>query len=196
LAYLMNAHRLDSETSGVILLAKTKPVLVALANHFGVEKPGKKFLALVHGTPSEDRFEIDAKLAPHPARPGSMHVDPKNGKRSRTLFKVLEKFSRNTLLRCEPLVLRPHQIRVHLCHAGLRLAGDELYGGKPLWLSRLKPNFQLKDGRTERPLISRAALHAEQLTLSHPITGEVLTITAPWPKDLRVAVKYLREFAK
>lgn len=195
LAYLMNAHRLDPETSGVILFAKSKSVLVVLADFFGVDKPGKKYMALAHGVPSEDRFEIDAKLAPHLARPGMMSVDREHGKRSRTLFEVLEKFSRNTLLRCEPLTLRLHQIRVHLCHAGLRLAGDELYGGKPLWLSRLKPDFRLKPGKTERPLIARPALHAEQLTLPHPLTGEVLTITAPWPKDLTVAVKYLRRYA-
>ena len=195
LSYLMNAHRPDAEISGIILFAKAKPVLVTLVNFFGIEKPGRKYLALVHGAPAEDRFEIDAKLAPHPARPGMMSVDRENGKRSRTLFEVLEKFSRNTLLRCEPLTLRPHQIRVHLCHAGLRLAGDELYGGKPLWLSRLKPDFRLKPGKTERPLISRPALHAEQLTLPHPVTAEVLTITAPWPKDLTVAIKYLRQFA-
>ncbi|MEK7706948.1 MAG: pseudouridine synthase [Verrucomicrobiota bacterium] len=195
LSYLMNAHRLDLETSGVILFAKTKPMLLALADYFGIEKPGRKYLALVHGTPPEVRFEIDAKLAPHPTWPGKVCVDPNNGKRSQTLFEVIEKFSRNTLLRCETLTLREHQIRVHLGHAGLRLAGDELYGGKPLWLSRLKPDFRLKDGKTERPLISRPALHAEQLTLPHPVTGETLTITAPWPKDLTVAVKYLRRYA-
>ena len=194
LSYLMNAHRLDGETSGILLFAKSKFVLVALANYFGAVKLGKTFLALVQGTPSEDRFEIDAKLAPHPTRPGLMRVEPKHGKPARTLFEVLERFSAYTLLRCESLTLRPHQIRVHLCHAGLRLAGDELYGGKPLWLSRLKPDFRLKEGKTERPLISRAALHAEQLTLPHPVTGEVLTLTAAWPKDLKVAVKYLRQF--
>jgi RluA family pseudouridine synthase len=196
LAYLMNAHQLDSDASGVLLFAKSKSVLMALADFFGIEKPGRKFVALVHGVPTEDRFEINAKLAPHPTRPGLIRVDPNSGKRSRTLFEVQEKFSRNTLIRCEPLTLRANQIRVHLCHAGLRLAGDELYGGKPLWLSRLKPDFRLKDGKTERPLISRPALHAEQLTLPHPVTGEALTISAPWPKDLTVAVKYLRRYAK
>jgi 23S rRNA pseudouridine1911/1915/1917 synthase len=195
LSYLMNAHRLDGETSGVMLFAKTKSVLVTLVNYFGDEKHGRGFLALVHGRPSENRFEIEVKLAPHPARPGLTHVDSKYGKRSRTIFEVVEKYTRNTLLRCEPLTLRPHQIRVHLCHAGLRLAGDELYGGKPLWLSRLKLDFRLKERKTERPLISRAALHAEQLTLPHPVTGEVLTITAPRPKDLTVAVKYLRRYS-
>ena len=63
-------------------------------------------------------------------------------------------------------------------------------------LSRLKPAYRLKPGREERPLIARVALHAEELTLPHPVTGETVTITAPWPKDLRVAVKYLREFGK
>ena len=104
-------------------------------------------------------------------------------------------FPAGLLLRCQPLIERTHQIRVHLRHAGFPVVGDELYGGKTLWLSRLKRNFRLKPGHEERPLISRAALHAEELTLPHPVTGETLTITAPWPKDLRVALKYLRQFA-
>ena len=195
LDYLMNAHRLDFETSGVILLAKSKPVLTALANLFGSEKPLKQYAALVQGTPMENKFEVEARLAPHPVRTGLMRVDPKNGKRSRTVFEVLEKFSGWTLLRCEPFTGRTHQIRVHLRQAGLPIVGDELYGGKPLRLSRLKPDYRLKRGCEERPLISRVALHAERLTLPHPVTGETLTITAPWPKDLKVAVKYLRLFA-
>jgi len=195
LNYLMNAHRLDLETSGVILLAKSKPVLVALADLFGSEKPLKRYAALVQGTPVEEKFEVDASLAPHPVRTGLMRVDPKNGKRSLTVFEVLEKFSGWTLLHCEPFTDRTNQIRAHLRHAGLPIVGDELYGGKPLWLSRLKPNYRLKPGHEERPLISRVALHAEQLTLPHPVTVETLTITAPWPKDLKVAVKYLRRFA-
>jgi len=195
LNYLMNAHRLDCETSGVILLAKSQPALVTLANLFGSEKPLKQYTALVHGTPAEDKFKVDARLAPHPVKTGVVRVDPKNGKRSRTVFHALEKYSGWTLLRCQPLTGRTHQIRVHLRHAGLPVVGDELYGGQPLWLSRLKPDYRLKRGREERPLISRVALHAEQLTLPHPVTGETLTITAPWPKDLRVAVKYLRQFA-
>jgi Pseudouridylate synthases, 23S RNA-specific len=98
LTYLMNAHRLDFETSGVILLAKSKPVLVQLANLFGAEKPVKRYVALVRGAPAEDRFETDAKLAPHPVQVGLVRVDPKHGKKSRTIFSVLEKFSGHTLL--------------------------------------------------------------------------------------------------
>jgi len=196
LSYLIYAHRLEAGTSGVILFAKTKSVLVALANLFGSGKPRKQYVALVHGAPKQEHFEVDAKLVPHPARPGMLRVDPHGDKRSRTVFEVLERFSRDTLLKCEPLTERPHQIRVHLCHAGLRVVGDELYGGKPLWLSRLKADYRLKEGRTERPLISRVALHAERLTLAHPATGEAVTITSPWPKDLKVAVKYLRQYGK
>jgi 23S rRNA-/tRNA-specific pseudouridylate synthase len=112
-----------------------------------------------------------------------------------TKFSVMEKFSKWTLIRCEPLTGRTHQIRIHLRHAGVPIVGDELYGGKALWLSRLKPNYRLKPGKEERPLISRVALHAEQLELTHPVTNQTISITAPWPKDLTVAVKYLRQFA-
>lgn len=194
LTYLMNAHRLDFETSGVMLLAKNKPALVRLANLFGSEKPSKQYVALVQGAPAEERFDVDAKLAPHPVRAGWMRVDPKRGKKSSTGFAVLEKFSKYTLLRCEPRTGRTHQIRVHLRHAGLPIVGDALYGGRPLLLSRLKADYRLKQGKTERPLISRVALHAERLELPHPVSGELIAITAPWPKDLSVAVKYLRQF--
>jgi 23S rRNA pseudouridine1911/1915/1917 synthase len=195
LTYLMNAHRLDFETSGVILLAKNKAALVALANLFGTEKPRKDYLALVQGTPVKPAFEVEAKLAPHPVKVGLIRVDEKTGKRSRTEFELLEKFNGYALLKCRPLTGRTHQIRVHLRHAGLPIVGDELYGGAPLLLSRLKSGYRLKPNKTERPLIARVALHAEMLSLAHPVTGAVVTITAPWPKDLKVAVNYLRRYA-
>lgn len=195
LNYLMNAHRLDFETSGVMLLAKTKPILVALANAFGAEKPYQRYIALTAGAPAEERFQVDAKLAPHPVRIGLMRVDPKHGKRSRTVFVIQEKFKDWTLLKCEPFTARTHQIRVHLRYAGLRLVGDTLYGGEPLLLSRLKKGYRLKPKKVERPLIDRVALHAEELSLPHPLTGQLLKISAPLPKDLVVAVKYLRRYA-
>jgi len=194
LTYLMNAHRLDFETSGIILLAKNKPALVQLANLFGSEKPIKKYAALVQGVPHADQFDIDAKLSPHPTRIGMMRVDSKRGKRSKTLVKVRERFSHYALLQCEPLTGRTHQIRVHLKHVGLPVVGDVLYGGRPLWLSRLKPDYHRKKTEPERPLIGRVALHAEELDLAHPVTGEMIHITAPWPKDLSVGVKYLQRY--
>jgi RluA family pseudouridine synthase len=195
LSYLMNAHRLDFETSGIILLAKTKPVLVALANLFSSEKPVKTYVALVHGNPVKTGFEVDAKLAPHPVKVGLIRVDEKTGKRSVTRFELMEKFNGYSLMKCLPLTGRTHQIRVHLRQAGLPIVGDTLYGGGELLLSRLKSGYRLKNNKTERPLMDRVALHATELKLVHPITAAEVTITAPWPKDLTVAVKYLRRYA-
>jgi RluA family pseudouridine synthase len=195
LSYLMNTHRLDFETSGVILLVRSKPVLVEVANMFGSEKPGQRYAALVQGAPAEDAFDVDAALEPHPFKMGLMRVNPKHGKRSRTHFEVKERFGGWALLQCQPLTSRTHQIRAHLRHAGLPLVGDRLYGGKPMWLSRLKSDFRLKPGKEERPLIARVALHAEELSLPHPVTGASLKISAPWPKDMVVTIKYLRKYA-
>ena len=195
LSYLNNAHRLDAETSGVILLAKNKPSHVALADSFGTDKPVRKFVALAWGNPPAKNFAVDAKLAPHPLRIGQMRADPDNGKKAHTDFEVLEQFSDWCLLRCSPLTERVHQVRVHLKHEGFVIVGDELYGGKKLWLSRLKRDFHLKPGREERPLIARTALHLEELSLPHPVTNEPVNIKSEWPKDVKVAVKYLRQYA-
>ena len=195
LAYLMNAHRPDFETSGVLLLAKTKPVLIALANLFGSEKLAHTYLALVQGTPGQEHFEVEAALSMHPVKLGVMRIDRKRGKRSKTLFEVAEKFSGSTLLRCRPLTSRQHQVRVHLQSVGLPIAGDQTYGGQQLFLSRLKSEYRLKPDQAERPLIATAALHAERLELPHPVTGQLISMTAEWPKDLKVAVKYLRRYA-
>jgi RluA family pseudouridine synthase len=194
-AYLRQSHRIDAEVSGVILLAKSKPVLVALMNLFGEEKPGYRHVALVREAPAGDRFTVEAKLAPHPTRLGLMHVDPMRGKHALTVFEVRERFARHTLLQCETSTNRPHQVRVHLRHAGLPAVGDRAYGGRLLMLSSLKQGYRLKPGKIERPLLSRPALHAEALNLPHPVTGAALSIAAPWPKDLTVAVKYLRIYA-
>jgi RluA family pseudouridine synthase len=193
--YLAIAHRLDSEITGVLLLAKDKATLVALADQFGIESPAQTYVALVHGTPAEHAFQVNARIARHPTEPGLIHVDEKHGKKAITNFEVLERFVGYTLLKCQPLSFRTHQIRVHLQHLGYPVVGDSRYGGGRLLLSTLKPNYRLKPNRTERPLLDNVALHAESLRLIHPFSKSALTITAPWPKDLAVAVKYLRRFA-
>lgn len=195
LSYLANAHRLDLETSGVVLLAKSKPVLTALTNQFGAEKPLKRYFALVHGIPSETDFVVEGKLAPHPTRVGVMHVHPKLGKRSRTDFHVTERFIGYSALDCLPRTGRTHQIRVHLRWANFPIVGDRVYGGSPLLLSELKTDYHTGKGREERPLIARVALHATVLELMHPVHDSPLKIESPLPKDLRVALKYLRKFA-
>jgi 23S rRNA-/tRNA-specific pseudouridylate synthase len=162
---------------------------------FGAEKPVKIYAALVHGTPPQERFSIEARLAMHPTKPGIVRVEEKGGKRSKTVFSVRERFAGFALLECRPLTGRTHQIRVHLKHAGYPIVGDQTYGGRVLFLSSFKSNYRLKPKQTERPLIEHTALHAEQLRFFHPVSGSEVTISAPWGKDLGVAVKYLRRLA-
>jgi 23S rRNA pseudouridine955/2504/2580 synthase/23S rRNA pseudouridine1911/1915/1917 synthase len=196
LAYLMNAHRLDFGSSGVMLLVKNKFALVALAAQFGIDQPCRIYTALARGSPPADTFETDAKLAPHPLQMGVIRVDLKDGKRSRTDFTVRERFNNGCLLlECRPFPDRPHQIRVHLKHLRLPLVGDDVYGGRALYLSTIKPGYEPKRNQEERPMMGRPALHAEQVVIDHPTTGEKLTLTAPWAKDLTVSIKYLRRYA-
>ncbi len=195
ITYLANAHRLDFETSGILLLAKTKPALIALANLFSSEKPAKTYVTIVQGSPREPDFTVEAKLGPHPVRPQFVRVDPKHGKRAITNFHVLESFAGYTLLRCEPLTGRTHQIRAHLRWVRMPICGDSLYHGRPLNLSSLKRNYRLKGNAVERPLLDRVALHAAGLVLPHPLTGAQVSIESPWPKDMNVALKYLRRYA-
>lgn len=195
LSYLANVHRLDPETTGVLLLAKSKPALVFLADQFGTEKPLRQYLALVHGSPEEDRFDVSAKLAPDPARPGLTRVSAKAGKRALTTFTVLERFRTWTLLRCEPVTDRLHQVRIHLRYRRLPIAGDAAYGSRPLLLSQLKTGYRFKKDRPELPLIGRVALHAAMLRLRHPAREEWIEIEAPCPKDMAVALKQLRRYA-
>jgi 23S rRNA pseudouridine1911/1915/1917 synthase len=193
--YLANCHRLDADTSGVLLLAKNKEALVALADQFGTTQPARRYLVLVAGAPMEDQFDVDAKLMPHPLKPGLMRLDRNYGKKTLTQFAVLERFRGYTLLRAEPVIERMHQIRLHLKFRKLHVVGDSLYRGAPLRLSKIKRRYEAKPGEEERPLISRAAIHAEELEINHPVTGERLVIKAPLPKDFSVGLKYLRRFA-
>jgi RluA family pseudouridine synthase len=195
LTYLANAHRLDFETSGVLLLAKSKPALVSLADQFGSELAKKVYLALVVGSPEQDTFDDNAKLGPHPTRIGIVRVDEKGGKKSYTAFELIERFKGYTYLRCKPRTGRTHQIRVHLQHRGHPIVGDELYGGPQLLLSKLKKDYRLKRGKTENPLIDRVALHAHELRVTHPVTGSEVVITSALPHDMEVALKMLRKHA-
>jgi 23S rRNA pseudouridine1911/1915/1917 synthase len=149
----------------------------------------------VNGRPLEETFTIEAPLTPPPMQPGVMRVDFKEGKKSITRFELVESFNGYSLMKCVPVTNRSHQVRAHLKWAKIPVCNDDAYQGKPLWLSRLKRSFHLKPNREERPLTPRLALHAAKLTLSHPASGAELIIECPLPKDLTVALKYLRKFA-
>lgn len=194
LTYLSNVHRLDAEASGVFLLAKTRPALIVLANHFGSEIPKNTYLALVHGCPPKDTFEVTVPLAADRFRPGVVRVS-REGKKSATEFMVRERFAGCALVEACPRTARAHQIRVHLQHAGHPIFGDRAYGGGDLRLSSLKPKYHRPADGIERPLLSSLALHAWRLELPHPVTRSPLFIEAPQPRQFEVALKYLRRYA-
>jgi len=189
-----NVHRLDADTSGVLLCAKTKAALDSLSGQFQAKTADKVYRALVAGTAAPEPFTVDLALREDEGRPGRMRAVRKGGKASTTEFTVLERFRGFTWLECRPRTGRTHQIRVHLAAVGLPILNDPFYGNDTrLLLSALKRGY--KGRAEERPLISRLALHAAELTVVHPATRARVTLRAPLPNEFAVALKYLRRFA-
>lgn len=192
---LANAHRLDAPTSGVILFARTRTALLDLAEQFHDRHPAKVYVALTLGAFPSEGIVVDQPIAPSSAIPGRSVISA-SGKPAVTRFTVLESFKGYTLVRAEPETGRLHQIRLHLQSIHCSLVGDPQYGpGTPLLLSNIKRDYRMKP-EGENPLMGRPALHAESITIQHPVTHEPVTIAAPWPKDFNVAIKYLRKFAQ
>jgi RluA family pseudouridine synthase len=191
-----NVHRLDRGTSGVLLCAKTPEVLRAVTAQFDRHEVEKRYLALTRGQPAADQGVVSAPLAADSRRPGRMRVAV-DGKESATEYTVLERWRDGlALLRLRPLSGRTHQVRVHLAHLGCPVLADPDYGGGgALYLSQFKRGYGRPAGRPERPLIARLALHAESLAVTHPVTRERLSVTAPLAADLELAIKQLRRYA-
>ncbi len=157
-------HRLDAGTSGVIVVAKTDSAYHHLVNQFKTGGVSKKYLALVQGRIKEDEGLIDAPLGRDPRDYQRMKVTSKSGKPAITEFSVIKRFNHQTLVEAYPKTGRTHQIRVHFSAIGYPLMGDEKYGSESVPLARLY-------------------LHASELKLWHPRTGERITFTAPLPPE-------------
>jgi RluA family pseudouridine synthase len=206
-----NVHRLDPETSGIVLCAKTKPSLDFLSGQFQSKTVRKTHFALVGLLPPERASAAGSVLDPAGSLPaeftvdlaiGADEVDPARmrvfrrhgGQPSVTECRVLESFGRFAWLECRPLTGRTHQVRVHLAAAGAPVLNDRLYGDSSavLLLSGLKQRY--KGREAEKPLISQLALHAGRLGFIHPSSREPMEITAALPREFEVALKYLRKF--
>lgn len=190
-------HRLDKDTSGLLVFARHVSAQRHLSHQFQNNLVEKEYVALVSGRPDRSEGEIDAALGPHPTARLRMAVLKHGGRPARTLWKVEETFRAYALLRVFPKTGKTHQIRVHLRHIGLPLAIDPLYNpprpGAPsgIFLSSFKRDYRPASGQPERPLMDRLPLHAERLRFTLP-SEDRKELTAPLPKDFRALLNQLR----
>ena len=190
---LYAVHRIDKDTSGILLYALNAEAHLALNTAFQEREIKKTYRLLIHGRVQEEQFTVDLPLR---ADGDAMHrtvVDKRRGKEAITHFTVLETFRQFSLLEARPVTGRTHQIRAHLAAAGYPIVCDSLYGsGKPVLLSELKQRWR-GDVYTEQPLIGRLALHAYRLEGVHPRSGQPFAFTAEYAKDFKSTVHQLQK---
>lgn len=190
-------HRLDKDTSGLLLFGRDAASSRALSEAFRKRRVRKEYLALVAGTPPEPSGEIELRLLPDPRKPERMLVEERRGKKSVTAWATEEVFRGWTLLRVVPRTGRTHQIRATLAHLGCPVTADPLYGeGGVLFLSSLKRRYKRPRDHEEIPLLGRLALHAHRLRFEDPAGGGEVVLEASVPKDMRVAIEKLRKHAR
>jgi 23S rRNA pseudouridine1911/1915/1917 synthase len=167
-------HRLDKDTSGLIIVARNAAAYAALASQMKRHEIVKSYLALVEGVVALDQGSIDAPIGRNPRQRKQMAITAARSREARTHFRVVERFNRHTLLLVELETGRTHQIRVHLKAIGHPIVGDPAYGSGRI-------NHGLK--------LERQFLHAYQLRFAHPTTGNIINLEAPLPEDLQAILK-------
>lgn len=190
---LFVVHRLDKDTSGVLIYARSADAHKSLGAAFESRSVSKIYRALVRGSPTWDETSCELPLMPDGDRLHRTVVTAHHGKRSATSFVVIARYKDFALVEARPETGRTHQVRVHLAALGHPCLCDPLYGdGEALLLSKLKRRWK-GDPFAERPLLARAALHALSAEFPHPLTGASLKVEAPLPKDMRAAVSQLEK---
>lgn len=192
-------HRLDRDTSGVIVIAKNDAAHENLAAQFHDRDVAKEYLAIVAGAPDRDADRVVAAIGPHPKHREKMALreDHADSRPAETFFEVLERFPGFALVRARPKTGRTHQIRLHLMHLRTPVLCDRLYGGRAKLtagelrsITRRKCAIGIPD---DVALLHRQALHAQRLAFAHPATGAELEFEAPLPNDMRQTLLALRE---
>jgi 23S rRNA pseudouridine1911/1915/1917 synthase len=185
-------HRIDRDTSGLVVFAKTEEAHRELSGAFASRKIKKRYYAVVHGRPVWGERVCDLALIPNGNKRHHTIVDKYRGKKSLTRFRLLGSAGNYSLLEALPETGRTHQIRVHLAALGHSVVCDELYGSvKPVYLSAIKRGWQ-GDPRKEKPLLARLGLHAAELSL--PGFGEAggdLPLKAPLPRDMAALINQM-----
>ena len=190
---IFTVHRLDKDTSGLVIFAKNETAHKYLSKLFEDRKVEKYYLGIVIGSPENKTGMIDAPISEHPLHKGLMTVH-RNGKPSQTGYEVLEANKNYSLVSFQLHTGRTHQIRVHAKNIGHPLAFDTLYGdGKPVLLSSIKKKFKLsKHDEEERPMINRLALHSYKLSFED-MNGKRLELEATMPKEFRALMQQLKK---
>ena len=185
-------HRLDKNTTGVMVVAKNDTAQWKIAGQFERRQVNKTYLAIVHGTPDLTRDRINAPLGVHPRMREKYAIRPDTGKESITFYEVLESFRGFSFMKMAPKTGRTHQIRVHLSYLKHPIVADDMYGGKLVY------PWQLADAEpaAQEPVISRVALHAHTLEFKHPATEKMVKFEAPLPEDMQNLLDMLRKYRK
>ncbi len=192
--HIFTVHRLDRDTSGLIVFAKNEETHKALSQQFEDRTTNKTYVGFVLGNLSSSSGQIDEPIAEHPGKKGMMMVH-KKGKPSFTEYKVLEDFGAYSWLEFKLLTGRTHQIRVHMHSLGHPIACDPLYGdGKPIYISSLKKNYKLsRAAEEETPMLNRLALHAWKLSFADA-EGNQHEFEGSLPKDLKALLQQLSKW--
>src|SRR5690606_31033985 len=193
---ILPVHRLDKDTSGIIIYAKDEESHKYLSQLFENRGVEKYYLALVNGRLLKAEGTIKEPIAENMARRGSMLVH-KRGKQAHTDYTVVQEWAQYSLVRLQLHTGRTHQIRVHMQYIGHPVVGDKLYGnGKGILLSQIKKKYKNTDPLgEEKPILGRLALHAAALRFPHS-DGSMISIEAPLPKDMHAAVQQLEKWSK
>lgn len=182
-------HRLDKDTSGVLAIAKNPEAYRHLSMQFENREVNKVYHAIVDGIHQFENKLVDAGILK--LNDGTVKIS-REGKEAQTYFTTLQTFKNHTLVECRPITGRMHQIRIHLRLIKTPITGDEVYGGKPFFVSSVKRGFNLKKETDEQPLVKRMALHAFSLEFAL-LNGEKTKIEAPYPKDFQALVRQMAE---
>ena len=184
-------HRLDKETSGLLLIAKNPETYRSVSIEFEKRRVNKVYHAIIGGTHTFENLKVDLPILNQGNK--NVSIDRARGKQAETIFNSLRYFNHYTLVECKPITGRMHQIRIHLATQHAAIVGDTMYKGKPVYLSQIKKRgFTLSKGEEETPIMKRFALHAK--TISFTLHGKDYSFAAEYPKDFATLLKQLEKF--